>query len=295
MSENAAAIAYIADQNGERKPYKLFSARLPEFLAKYPIEDGYRVVVQHADYISSQATLIELYKLAIQAGKSPLDLCLPSLPNPNTHVFTATLFDPDGQVISAATACKEINFHKDWEAGETAARQRLIASLGFGGDVFDQDELKEIISRQREVGSYDDTSSYPFIEDKGAQSEPTQEHLADFQASMESGMVASEKAPEPEGETEASAAVIDEGEEAEQVEQEPEQSNIPDASEATSETQQAEQVPQDEDKGVQVEEVPLRYLMQLEHQAQLHGKPTPQPKTVSEAKKMLKDFLNSGS
>jgi len=55
-------------------------------------------------------------------------------------IFRAELLDAEGRMLAAASALRPIQSYKDWEKGETAARQRLLAALGFGGEAFDEDE-----------------------------------------------------------------------------------------------------------------------------------------------------------
>ena len=43
-----------------------------------------------------------------------------------------------------ASALKPVREYKEWECAETAARQRLLAALGFGGDVLDADESRDM-------------------------------------------------------------------------------------------------------------------------------------------------------
>ena len=51
-------------------------------------------------------------------------------------------------MIATATAAKRIQAYKDLEILETAARQRLLAAVGYGGDVLDEDEGRD----QRDQG-----------------------------------------------------------------------------------------------------------------------------------------------
>jgi len=45
--------------------------------------------------------------------------------------------------LATATAAKVIQSYKDLEVLETAARQRLLAALGFGGEALDADESQD--------------------------------------------------------------------------------------------------------------------------------------------------------
>ncbi len=132
--------------------YKKLSARLPDFLREYPVKDGFKVIIRQTDTLSYQKGLLQLYETAIRAGHKPESVGLPSLQEQAAIVFEASLIGKDGDTLSTATAVKVIEEYKDWEIGETAARQRLLAALGHGGEVFDNDELTDIASRGIDVG-----------------------------------------------------------------------------------------------------------------------------------------------
>lgn len=127
--------------------YKKLSARLPDFLREYPVKDGFKVIIRQTDTLSYQKGLLQLYETAIRAGHKPESVGLPSLKEQAVIVFEASLIGKDGDTLSTATAVKVIEEYKDWEIGETASRQRLLAALGHGGEVFDNDELTDITSR----------------------------------------------------------------------------------------------------------------------------------------------------
>lgn len=131
-------IVTIFTPQGEAKEYVKLSSRLPDFLAQYPPSEGYQVVIDYSDTLEVKPGLKALYIAAISAGRNPKDVGLPEITS-NSMVFTAKLIK-DGAVIATGSAMKPIYQLKDWEKGETAARQRLLAALGFGGEVFDEDE-----------------------------------------------------------------------------------------------------------------------------------------------------------
>ena len=121
--------------------YRPLSARLPAFLAVYGPERGYAVDTAMQDSLSLKPGLMKLYETVLQAGCKPEAVGLPPLSVAGqTLVCRATLRDPAGRILATATAAKVIQSYKDLEVLETAARQRLLAALGFGGDVFDRDE-----------------------------------------------------------------------------------------------------------------------------------------------------------
>jgi hypothetical protein len=136
---NNAEIIRLDTPEGE-KHYRRLSARLPDFLEKYSPEKGYRVVKRCADSLSYEKGKLQLYEAQIRVGKKPADVGLPPILETPRMIFEAALIAADGEIIANGTACQEIKEFKDWEKGETAAFQRLLASLGFGGEVFDDDE-----------------------------------------------------------------------------------------------------------------------------------------------------------
>lgn len=143
---NGKGIVLLATSDGEVL-YKKLSARLPAFLKDYPVKDGFKVIIRQTDTLSYQKGLLQLYETAIRAGHKPDSVGLPSLKEQAVIVFEASLIGKDGDALCTATAVKVIQEYKDWEIGETAARQRLLAALGYGGEVFDNDEFTDITSR----------------------------------------------------------------------------------------------------------------------------------------------------
>lgn len=189
MSPSPGVVMLSNFRDGEfvEQPYKLFSSRLPEFLKRYPPEKGWRVVrtVQAACELSPN--LARLHEAAISAGKSPESIGLP--PIPSGFVMTARLLDPQGNEIASGSAFSmglDLQYavqsvrsgsgdvlRKDFEAGETAAFQRLLAAVGIGGDVFDVDEATTI----RDMGRTPPASITPAAttatrSSKGSKSQP---------------------------------------------------------------------------------------------------------------------------
>lgn len=145
---NHAKVVDLFNRDGSQSRYLLFSARLPDFMKTYPAEEGWRVEREAVSAASLQPELVQLYAAAVSAGKSPKDLGLPALPS--GMLFKCRLLDPNGTVVRTASSLvlvRELQGQvppsggfKDWEAGETNAFQRLVASMGFGGDMLDADE-----------------------------------------------------------------------------------------------------------------------------------------------------------
>jgi hypothetical protein len=123
--------------------YQPLSHRLPAFLDHYGPEKGYALVIEVQDALALRPGLLRLYEAALQAGRTPEEVGLPPLPKEPTLHFQATLLDAQGRVVGTAAALKPILAYKDFEGGETAARQRLVAALGFGGEVLDEDENQD--------------------------------------------------------------------------------------------------------------------------------------------------------
>lgn len=147
-SPDALAIR-ILSADGKEGLYIPFSQRLPEYLDQYRPEDGWRVERSVQAALELSPGLQALHVAAIQAGKEPASLGLPPLPT--GLVYTAKLVDKEGRVVMTASAYGQAHdmfkggaLCKDHEAAETAAYQRLIASLGFAGGVLDQDEAVSV-------------------------------------------------------------------------------------------------------------------------------------------------------
>ncbi|OJY94449.1 MAG: hypothetical protein BGP25_05515 [Lysobacterales bacterium 63-13] len=123
---------------------------MPEFMAAYPAESGWRVEREAVSAMSLQPELVQLYGAAVSAGKAPKDLGLPALPT--GMLFQCRLVDPEGRVVRTASTLVQVreldgqvappSGGKEWEMGETNAFQRLVAAMGFGGDQLDADETR---------------------------------------------------------------------------------------------------------------------------------------------------------
>lgn len=139
MSANTSRkVVAIFNPDGTENNYELMSSRLPRFLEKYGPDKGYRVVISTTEYLGLRPALLELCKTAIESGKTPEEAGLPALGT--SFVFKAVLFDQNGNEVANDFTLQKIVEYKDFERGATAARQRLMAAVGFGGQVFDDDE-----------------------------------------------------------------------------------------------------------------------------------------------------------
>ena len=133
------------------------------------------MITELVDTLTLKPGLMRLYEAALQAGRKPEELGLPALGLAGeTGVCRAVLTDAHGRVVATATAAKRIQAYKDLEILETAARKRLLAALGYGGDVLDEDERQD----QRDQGLVPasaadaEPEAAPLADDQGA--EPAQ-------------------------------------------------------------------------------------------------------------------------
>lgn len=114
--------------------------RRPAFLAVYGPAKGYAVETTFTDLFSLKPGVLQF--LAATPG-----LALPAAErtaligsSSQTLVCRASLRDPQGRVLATATVAKAILADTDVALLETAARRRLAAVLGFGGEVLLADE-----------------------------------------------------------------------------------------------------------------------------------------------------------
>ena len=133
----------IYNDQGDQTEYVPLSERLHLFHKAFPYEDGFRVKVEALNILDTMPGLAKLYERAVENSLSPRNIGLPDI-NPNEYVFKASLLNKEGEVIESGSSRRTVIMLKDWEKAETSARQRLIAALGFGGDVLDSDEKGDI-------------------------------------------------------------------------------------------------------------------------------------------------------
>jgi len=143
MSEPNTKTVSIFTEEGDVQTYLPLSQRIPMFRRAYPADSGYRVEIQTMGALDVTPGMARLYEKAIENGHNPSEVGLPGLPTGEV-IFRASLISPDGIVLESGSARREVVMLKDWEKGETAARQRLLAALGFAGEVFDDDEDGDI-------------------------------------------------------------------------------------------------------------------------------------------------------
>lgn len=130
---------------GEPVFYRSPAARLPEFLARFGPERGFSVRTEISDLLGLRPGLLRLYETAAREGPTAEAPGLPPLSYAaGTMVCRAVLEDATGRVLATATAAKDVREHGDLEALETAARRRLLAALGFGGEVLAADGRRDL-------------------------------------------------------------------------------------------------------------------------------------------------------
>ncbi|MEE4378451.1 MAG: hypothetical protein V2J55_13220 [Candidatus Competibacteraceae bacterium] len=162
-----ARVIDIFNPDGSVSQYRPLSHRLPEFLVQYGPEQGYRIVIDVQDSWLLYAGRRALYEQAIAHGHKPEAVGLPAVASSVELVFHARLLNREDQVVASAAALKPIVQYKDFEAGETAARQRLLAALGFGGEVLDDDEHQDQTAQgltTRPLVEYEKTAVLPLAE-----------------------------------------------------------------------------------------------------------------------------------
>lgn len=155
-------VVELFGRDGAVVPYRPLSARLPDFLREFGPEKGWRVVRTALPALEMYPGLLRLTEAAIAAKAGPETLArLPGLPESNQFCFRAELVDPNGNVVASATAFKVLREYKDLEAGETAAYQRLLAALGFGGDLLLEDETRDAAAQGLEAQAVTPTPPTP--------------------------------------------------------------------------------------------------------------------------------------
>ena len=145
-----SSIINILDDICDVIRYKRVSARIDAFNETYSPANGYRIESSMQDALSLQPGKLSLIREAIAAGKAPTDIGFRDLESRHWMVCTHRLIDQDGHVIRDASAAKPILGYKDYEILETASLQRLMAKCGFGGEVFDDDEDRDIEDQAKE-------------------------------------------------------------------------------------------------------------------------------------------------
>lgn len=250
-------VVEIFNSDGSVAEYRPLSHRLPAFLDRYGPAQGYAVVVAAREALALRPGLLRLYEAAIQAGRKPDEVGLPPFTGWERDMhFQARLLDPTGRVVATASAVKPVMQYKDHEIGETAARQRLVAALGFGGEVLDTDEAQDQ-KDQGLVGRPSATTPPLGVAARELPGEPSDS--------------APSRPPEP---SPASAGAV--------------VTRLPPA-ESVPETPPPDRMaPPQPAPG---EPLPPALLRQIEHQARLKGLLVPTIRTAPEARQVLKQLL----
>jgi len=141
----------IFNADGSVTVYKKLSERLPDFLEAYPIGEGYRLVSTSQEQLSVSPVLGKLAVILVEKGATFEEL--QKTISLSGVLFTCELRDESNDVLASASALKKVVHYKDHEIGETAALQRLLAKLGFGGEIFDDDENRDFEDQDLTIGS----------------------------------------------------------------------------------------------------------------------------------------------
>ena len=146
-------IQFVDEQSGEARTYRRYSARLPEFNAKFGPGTGYRVESSVCALSDLQTARMAAVTEAVSQKLRPEDFGLGALST--MMVCTHRLVDSEGHVVCDARAAAHVQAYKDLELLETASHQRLMAKVGFGGEILDEDEDRDIaaVAEQRDAAS----------------------------------------------------------------------------------------------------------------------------------------------
>jgi len=131
----------IPNDGGPPSVYRRLAARVPEFLEQYSPSAGYGVDTEFTDLLSLRPGMMELLARAVSSNTALRDLGIPHLEfTLGAVVCRAKLLDSAGRAIQVGTACEVVQGNYDMEILESSARQRLLAAVGFGGEILSQDE-----------------------------------------------------------------------------------------------------------------------------------------------------------
>jgi len=137
------ALLEYENDDGSRSRYLKIAARRPAFLEKYSPDKGYSEVIDPVDFCGITASRNSALNEFIRNGGTtaePSEFTLKKLGGAPVVQFLAKMISPDGKIMETASSLAVINNPKDYETGETAARGRLMAALGFGSEDFLTDE-----------------------------------------------------------------------------------------------------------------------------------------------------------
>ncbi|MGI9294562.1 MAG: hypothetical protein ACR2PS_11325 [Pseudomonadales bacterium] len=141
---NQAVVDIFDPVTGEPVKYKRVSARIQAFNEQYSFDNGYRIESEMIDSLSLQPGRLALLREAIASGKGPAEVGLHDVESGLVMVCVHRLIGKDDKIVRDASAAKRIVLNKDYEVLETASLQRLMAKLGHGGEIFDDDEDRDI-------------------------------------------------------------------------------------------------------------------------------------------------------
>lgn len=286
----------LINDDGSTTSYETVSERLPAFLEAFSPSDGWRIVKDHTFASAEKSEIARLWEKALEAGKDPRELGLPPVAG-QVVIFGASLWSPEERLIANATSLKSVVSVKDWEAGETAAFQRLMATVGFGGSTMDADEAHD-----RDSSASVDMGPGGSADMVGNGTEAQQPQVTDLKREPSAPKAADQPAQpeqqqdtsEPEEADEVSAS------ETAAVEAQPHQEQTPSEQPPETEVQsgpdpapkaKAQRRPASQNKADQPPRPQL--LNQLKQAAQLAGEDVPDVSTQGEAKSELRRLQNA--
>jgi hypothetical protein len=233
----------IENPDGSVSNYKKLSERLPAFLEAFPFSEGYRIII-------TTKSLGDVTGTDTAKGV----------------IFTATLYKEEMELVNASSCRLPPSQQKDWEKGETAARQRLLAACGFGGDILDEDEEGDI----SDLGGL-------------VRSSPASKQEAPAKAPAAPKATAQPSQPEPVTPAEEEPLV-----EPETSQQEEPQQQLAMVTEQQPQSSQAEETPSGEAP-------PAAMVRQIQHLSKVRQLPFVEPRTKDEARTMLKELMKQSA
>lgn len=284
-----STLEFFDPDTGEARTYRRYSARLPEFNGTFGPGTGYRVeseIRALADYQPARLTAITE---AVKAGHKPEDVGLGKLGG--MMVCTHRLIDSEGRVVSDARAAASVTQYKDLELLETASHQRLMAKVGFGGEIFDDDEDRDIaaVKAEREsqatlANGAGEASATESTEPKAAPKAPPKAAPKD--------MPKDKPKTKPKARTRTESASKAKQRKAPAADRSPAAHDAPTAATEASQTQPPANgsAPSAHDKAA-----PPAMIRQLKQLAARAGEDPPQVTTFTEAKAQLKRLSKKAS
>lgn len=265
-------ITFCDEATGEIREYVRYSARLDDFNRKFGPETEYRVVSSISGLLDLQPSRMAAVQEAAGNGLKPQDCGLGKLSN--MMVCTHRLLNANGDVVCDAHAAMAVTGHKDLECLATASHQRLMAKVGFGGEIFDEDEDRDIAATAHRGTSGPDEGEDEPLGTATAESAPEPDAPP---ADAAKPQRPARKARKPSRAPEAPEPAEGAGQpDATQTQQDAEQASPAEAPARKPAPPKAEQP------------APVAMVRQVQQLAQRAGEDTPEVTTLSEAQQAIK-------